>query len=97
MMPPSLEPWRAVLYPPEKNLEPSGPGYFLLGTEPKPKLSNKLPKLCCPLNTSINEKSESPSEIAGLMPGDTIYEFNGVKVQNWNELVNLIEMNPRNI
>ena len=46
------------------------------------------------VGSSINDKSESPSEIAGLMPGDTIYEFNGVKVENWNELVNLIEMNP---
>ena len=46
------------------------------------------------VGSSINEKSESPSQMAGLMPGDIIYEFNGVKVNNWNELVNLIETNP---
>ncbi len=46
------------------------------------------------IGSSINEKTESPSEKAGLIPGDTIYEFNGIAVNNWDELVNLIEKNP---
>ena len=45
-------------------------------------------------NESYNNKIESPSQKAGILPGDKIYEFNGIKVNNWEELVNLIEKNP---
>ncbi len=46
------------------------------------------------IGESINNKIESPSQKAGILPGDKIYEFNGIKVNNWEELVNLIEKNP---
>jgi len=46
------------------------------------------------IGESINNKIESPSQKAGILPGDIIYEFNGKKVNNWEELVYLIEQNP---
>jgi len=46
------------------------------------------------IGESINNKIESPSEKAGILPGDKIYEFDGIKVTNWEELVFLIEQNP---
>ncbi len=46
------------------------------------------------IGTSINNQNESPSEKAGILPGDKIYEFNGVEVNSWDELVLLIEENP---
>ena len=45
------------------------------------------------IGESINNNIESPSENAGIIPGDKIYEFNGIKVNNWQELVFLIEQN----
>ncbi len=46
------------------------------------------------IGESVNNQSESPSKRAGLLPGDEIYEFNGVKVNTWDELVFLISENP---
>jgi len=46
------------------------------------------------IGESVNNLSESPSQKAGLIPGDKIYEFNGISVDTWDELVNLIEINP---
>jgi len=46
------------------------------------------------IGESINNKIESPSQKAGILRGDKIYEFNGIKVNNWEELVILIEQNP---
>ncbi len=46
------------------------------------------------LGSSVNNQIQSPSEKAGILPGDIIYEFNGIKVTNWDELVFLIEQNP---
>jgi len=46
------------------------------------------------IGTSVNNQIESPSQKAGLIPGDIIYEFNGIKVNNWDELVLMIEQNP---
>jgi len=46
------------------------------------------------IGESVNNFSESPSQKAGLIPGDKIYEFNGISVETWDELVNLIEINP---
>ena len=48
------------------------------------------------IGESINNLSESPSQKAGIIPGDKIYEFNGIKVDTWDELVNQIEINPDN-
>tara|TARA_B100000686_G_scaffold175705_1_gene182677 strand:- start:447 stop:1547 length:1101 start_codon:yes stop_codon:yes gene_type:complete len=46
------------------------------------------------IGESVNNYSESPSQKAGLIPGDKIYEFNGINLETWDELVNLIEINP---
>ena len=46
------------------------------------------------IGLSVNNQVESPSEKAGIIPGDKIYEFNGLKVNSWDELVYLIQQNP---
>ena len=45
------------------------------------------------IGESINNKIQSPSKKAGILPGDKIYEFNGVEVNSWEEFVYLIEKN----
>jgi len=45
------------------------------------------------IGTSVNNQIQSPSEKAGILPGDTIYEFDGVNVENWDQLVYMIEQN----
>ena len=46
------------------------------------------------IGASVLNNDESPSEIAGLLPGDIIYEFNNYSVETWEELVLIIENNP---
>ncbi len=46
------------------------------------------------IGQSVNNQIKSPSEKAGIKPGDIIYEFNAVKVETWEDLVNLIQQNP---
>ncbi len=48
------------------------------------------------LGSSVINNPQSPSEIAGLLPGDIIYEFDGRTVETWEELVLIIENNPDN-
>ncbi len=45
------------------------------------------------LGASVNNQVQSPSEKAGILPGDTISQFNGVNIKNWDELVSIIEQN----
>ena len=45
-------------------------------------------------SSSVNQTQAAPSEIAGLKPGDIISSFNGNNVDNWDNLVNFIEVNP---
>ncbi len=46
------------------------------------------------IGASVVNNAESPSEKAGLLPGDIIYEFNNNSVETWEELVLIIENNP---
>ena len=46
------------------------------------------------IGQSVNNEKLSPSEFAGLKPGDTITQFNGLNVESWDDLVNIIEVNP---
>ena len=45
-------------------------------------------------NSVENENIKSPSQKAGLVPGDIIFSFNNKDINSWNELVSLIEINP---
>ena len=45
----------------------------------------------------INNEKLSPSEFAGLKPGDTITQFNGLSVQSWEDLVKNIDQEIRRI
>ena len=45
-------------------------------------------------NPSINQQDISPSQSAGLKPGDMIVQFNGQDVETWDQLVSIIEINP---
>lgn len=46
------------------------------------------------IGQSVNNEKLSPSEFAGLKPGDTITQFNGLNVESWEDLVKNIEINP---
>ncbi len=46
------------------------------------------------IGESINEQKLSPSQSAGLKPGDRITNFNGQSVETWEDLVKIIEINP---
>ena len=46
------------------------------------------------IGDSINQQDISPSQSAGLRPGDTIIQFNGQDVETWGQLVSIIEVNP---
>ena len=39
------------------------------------------------IGDSINQQDISPSQSAGLRPGDTIIQFNGQNVETWDQLV----------
>ena len=46
------------------------------------------------IGNSVTNNSESPSQKAGLLPGDIIYKFDDNIVETWGELVLIIENNP---
>ena len=46
------------------------------------------------IGDSINQQDSSPSQSAGLRPGDTIIQFNSQDVETWDQLVSIIEVNP---
>lgn len=45
----------------------------------------------------VSENAKSPSQKAGLVPGDKIISFNNIEISTWSELVSLIEVNPNQI
>ena len=46
------------------------------------------------LGESVSERTNAPSFEAGLQPGDIFLSFNGVQLNDWDQLVDLIENSP---